>query len=126
MANRSNRRQQNPRTAVGEKPELPMGSWRANSPSWPDLERSRSSRGRIYVSSRTAVAQDRSASKWGGAHIQPFAVRVDAANGASEDAAAASAARDVLVHYFPSQAATLDAALASSLASIADGQSKTD
>jgi hypothetical protein len=72
MANRSNRRQQNPRTAVGEKPELPMGSWRANSPSWPDLERSRSSRGRIYVSSRTEVAQDRSASKWGGAHIQPF------------------------------------------------------
>ena len=58
--------------------------------------------------------------------FQPFAVRVDAANGASEDAAAASAARDVLVHYFPSQAATLDAALASSLASIADGQSKTD
>jgi hypothetical protein len=36
--------------------------------------------------------------------FQPFAVRVDAANGASEDAAAASAARDVLVHYFPSQA----------------------
>jgi hypothetical protein len=58
--------------------------------------------------------------------FQPFAVRVDAAKGASEDAAAASAARDVLVHYFPSQAATLDAALASSLASIADGQSKTD
>jgi len=58
--------------------------------------------------------------------LQPFAVRVDAPRGASEDAAAASAAHDVLVHYLPSQAATFDAALASSLASIADGQSKTD
>jgi hypothetical protein len=47
--------------------------------------------------------------------FQPFAVRVDAPDGASEDAAAASAAHDVLVHYFPSQATTLDAALASSL-----------
>jgi PAP2 superfamily len=58
--------------------------------------------------------------------FQPFAVRVDAPGGASEDAAAASAAHDVLVHYFPSQATTLDAALANSLASIADGQSKAD
>jgi hypothetical protein len=58
--------------------------------------------------------------------FQPFAVWVDAPGGASEDAAAASAAHDVLVHYFSSQAPTLDAALASTLASIADGQSKTD
>src|SRR5262249_3336895 len=58
--------------------------------------------------------------------LQPFAVRVNAPLGASTDAAAASAAHDVLVHYLPSQAATFDAALASSLASIADGQSKTD
>ena len=58
--------------------------------------------------------------------FQPFAVRVDAPRGASEDAAAASAAHDVLLHYLPAQAATFDAALASSLASIADGQSKTD
>ena len=58
--------------------------------------------------------------------FQPFAVRGDAPDRASEDAAAATAAHDVLVHYFPSQAATFDAALASSLASIADGQSKTD
>ncbi len=55
-----------------------------------------------------------------------FAVRIYAPRGASKDAAAASAAHDVLVHYFPTQATTLDAALASSLASIADGQSKTD
>jgi hypothetical protein len=58
--------------------------------------------------------------------FQPFAVWVYAPRGASEDAAAASVAHDVLVHYFPSQATTLDAALASSLASIIDGQSKTD
>jgi len=58
--------------------------------------------------------------------FHPFAVRFDAPRGASEDAAAASAAHDVLVHYFPSQTTTLDAALASSLAGIADGQRKTD
>jgi hypothetical protein len=58
--------------------------------------------------------------------FQPFAVKVYAPRGASKDAAAASAAHDVLVHYLPAQAATFDAALASSLASIADGPSKTD
>ena len=57
---------------------------------------------------------------------EPFAVRVHAPRGASEDAAAASAAHDVLVHYLPSRAATLDAALATSLALIPDGPSKTD
>jgi hypothetical protein len=57
---------------------------------------------------------------------RPFAVRVNAPRGASKDAAAATAAHDVLSHYFPAQAATLDAALAASLAKIADGQSKTD
>jgi len=57
---------------------------------------------------------------------EPFAVRVHAPRGASEDAAAASAAHDVLVHYLPAHAATLDSALAASLALIPDGQSKTD
>jgi hypothetical protein len=57
---------------------------------------------------------------------EPFAVRVHAPRGASEDAAAASAAHDVLAHYLPSQAATLDAALATSLALIPDGPSKSD
>lgn len=57
---------------------------------------------------------------------QPFAVRVHAPRGASKDAAAARAAHDVLVHYLPSRAATLDAALATSLALIPDGPSKTD
>ena len=58
--------------------------------------------------------------------FQPFAVDVHAPRGASKDAAAASAAHDVLTHYFPAQAATFDAALANSLAAIPDGQSKTD
>jgi hypothetical protein len=58
--------------------------------------------------------------------FQPFAVDLHAPRGASKDAAAASAAHDVLTHYFPTQAATFDAALAASLAAIADSQSKTD
>jgi hypothetical protein len=57
---------------------------------------------------------------------QPFAVNVDAPRGASKDAAAASAAHDVLVHYFPAQAGTLDSDLTTSLAAIPDGQAKTD
>ena len=58
--------------------------------------------------------------------LEPFAVRVHAPRGTSEDAAAASAAHDVLVHYLPSRAATLDSALATSLALIPDGPNKTD
>jgi hypothetical protein len=58
--------------------------------------------------------------------FRPFAVSVHAPRGASKGAAAASAAHDVLAHYFPTQAATFDAALATSLAAIADSQSKTD
>ena len=45
---------------------------------------------------------------------------------ASIDAAAASAAHDVLLHSFPAQQAALDALLATSLAGVADGASKTD
>jgi hypothetical protein len=58
---------------------------------------------------------------------KPFAVDVDAPAGSSAEAAVAAAAHDVLVHYLPAQAATiLDPAYVASLASIADGQSKTD
>ena len=64
---------------------------------------------------------------------QPFAVSVNAPQGASEDAAAASAAHDVLVYYATNKLgatsatlATLDAALATSLAAIPAGTSKTD
>ena len=41
--------------------------------------------------------------------------------GASVDAAVATAAHDVLVHYFPARATALDADLAASLATIPDG-----
>src|ERR1700730_10587991 len=58
--------------------------------------------------------------------FRPFAVSVHAPRGASKDAAAASAAHAVLAHYFPTKAATFDAALATSLAAIADSQRKTD
>jgi hypothetical protein len=63
--------------------------------------------------------------------FQPFAVSVHAPPGASKDAAAATAAHDVLVNLFPAQkypaqAPTFETALATSLAAIADGQSKTD
>jgi hypothetical protein len=57
---------------------------------------------------------------------QPYVGTVSAPHGASADAAAAVAGHDVLVHYFPGAAATLDAALAASLATVPDGTSKTD
>jgi len=57
---------------------------------------------------------------------EPFAVRVQASRGASEDAAIASAAHDVLVYLVPAKAAAFDAALTTSLAAIPNGQSKTD
>lgn len=58
---------------------------------------------------------------------EPFAVDVDAPKGASAQAAVAAAAHRVLVHYLPGQAATiLDPAYTASLATIADGQAKTD
>jgi hypothetical protein len=57
---------------------------------------------------------------------EPFAINVYAPRRASEDAAVAQAAHDVLKAYFPSQAPHLDEALVSSLDAIPDGQSKTD
>ncbi len=58
---------------------------------------------------------------------EPFAVDVDAPAGASSEAAVAAAARRILVHYLPGQAASIiEPAYASSLATIADGQAKTD
>jgi hypothetical protein len=58
---------------------------------------------------------------------QPFAVDVDAPNGASHEAAVVAAAHAILVHYLPDQAATiLDPAYLQSLATIPDGQAKDD
>jgi hypothetical protein len=58
---------------------------------------------------------------------EPFAVEVDAPDGASAQAAVAAAAHGVLVHYLPAQETTiLDPALVTSLGSIPDSQAKTD
>ncbi len=58
---------------------------------------------------------------------EPFAVDLDAPDGASYEAAVAAAARRVLVHYLPGQAATIvEPAYESSLATIADGQAEMD
>jgi hypothetical protein len=58
---------------------------------------------------------------------QPFAVDVDAPEGASAEAAVVAAAHAILVHYLPDQAASIiDPAYAESLATIPDGQAKTD
>jgi PAP2 superfamily len=58
---------------------------------------------------------------------KPFAVDVDAAANASAQAAVAAAARGILVHYLPAQAATIiEPAYTASLATIADGQAESD
>src|SRR4029453_11209137 len=54
----------------------------------------------------------------------PYLGTVTAPPGASAEAAAAAAAHGVLTNYFP--AASLDAALVTSLAAIPDGQAKDD
>jgi hypothetical protein len=56
---------------------------------------------------------------------QPYLGTVTAPANASPDAAAASAAHDVLKNYFPANAAALAAALATSLAAVPDGPAKT-
>lgn len=55
----------------------------------------------------------------------PYAVTTAAPAGASPEAAAAAAAHAMLVDLFPAQKAAFDAALATSLAAIADGAPKT-
>jgi hypothetical protein len=56
---------------------------------------------------------------------QPYLGTITAPANASVDAAAATAAHDVLKNYFPTSAAALDAALATSLAAIPNGPAKT-
>ena len=58
---------------------------------------------------------------------RPFAIDVDAPAGSSAEAAVAAAAHRILVHYLPAQASGIvDPAYAASLATIPDGQAKTD
>ena len=57
---------------------------------------------------------------------QPYLGTITAPAGASAQAAAVAAAHKVLKNYFSGSATTLDARRATSLATIADGQAKTD
>lgn len=56
---------------------------------------------------------------------QPYQVRLAHVPDASIDAAVATAAHRVLVHYFPAQQAALDADYATALAAVPDGASKS-
>ena len=55
---------------------------------------------------------------------EPYGHGVAPRRGASVDAAVATAAHDVLVHYFPARAGQLDADLAAALAPIPEGRAK--
>jgi hypothetical protein len=58
---------------------------------------------------------------------EPFAVHADSRSGASAEAAVAAAARRILNHYLPGQAATItDPAYVASLAAIPNGPAKDD
>jgi hypothetical protein len=58
---------------------------------------------------------------------RPFSIDVDAPAGSSAEAAVAAAAHRILVHYLPAQGSGIvDPAYAASLATIPDGQAKTD
>ena len=56
----------------------------------------------------------------------PFAVDARAPAGASAEAAVATAAHDILVHYLPGQTAMLDSDYAASMGGIPAGQSKAN
>lgn len=56
---------------------------------------------------------------------QPYLVNLNVPATTSREAAAAQAARDVLVHLFPSRAATFDARLSTHLTAIPNGADKT-
>ncbi|MFN2543461.1 MAG: vanadium-dependent haloperoxidase [Actinomycetota bacterium] len=57
---------------------------------------------------------------------QPYRFALDAPDGASEDAAVATAAHDVLQEYFSAQEGTIDGEYSAFMSQIPDGQSKID
>jgi hypothetical protein len=73
----------------------------------------------IYISFAQAAVYDAVVAIEGG--YQPYQIRLTHVPEASVDAAVATAAHDVLVHYFPAQQAELDADYATALAAIPDG-----
>jgi hypothetical protein len=76
----------------------------------------------IYLGLTQAAVYDAVAAIEGGS--RPYRIRPGVPPNASPEAAAAAAAHGVLTEYFPTQAATLDAAYAASLAAIPDGPSE--
>ncbi len=57
---------------------------------------------------------------------EPFAVDLDAPDGASPQAAVAASARQVLLHYLPAQEAIINGAYTTSLGTIPDGKAEDD
>jgi hypothetical protein len=78
----------------------------------------------VYMGIVHAAIYDAAVGVSGG--YQPYRVSPAVPPGASLDAAVATAAHRVLVGLFPAQQVALDAAYATSLAGIPDGQPKTD
>ena len=78
----------------------------------------------IYIAFTQAAVYDAVVAIEGG--YRPYVLKVGRKPGASLDAAVASAAHAVLIHYFPAQQAALDTDYANSLAAIPDGLAKRD
>ena len=76
----------------------------------------------IVISFAQAAIYDAVVAIEGG--YQPYKLSLKPRPGASVDAAVSSAAHDVLIHYFPTQQAALDADYAAALATIPDGAAK--
>jgi hypothetical protein len=80
--------------------------------------------GLIYMAYVSAAVYDAVVAIDG--RYKPYGVGVSATPGASTKAAVIEAAYQTLLRYFPTQAAFLDSLHAASLATVDDGQSKTD
>lgn len=76
----------------------------------------------IAISFAQAAVYDAVVAVAGG--YQPYKLSLNLRPGASIDAAVAAAAHGVLLHYFPTQQAALDADYAAALAAISDGAAK--
>src|SRR5664279_5672882 len=70
MANRSNRRRQNPRLSRAFKPVKAIGSWRANSPLWSGTSEQVPQSETGYTCAVVPQAKKRSVCKRGGVHIR--------------------------------------------------------
>lgn len=80
--------------------------------------------GLIYMGYAQAAVYDAVTAIQGG--YEPYGPAISAPQGASADAAVATAAYETLLYYLPSQVASLSATYAESLATIPAGQAKLD